>query len=303
MATFDHIRKRSHLIEAALRRVGAIKPGEAASHDIVRDAVNDLNDIIREESQDLSGEKAALWAQSSRHVFLESDHRIYTPDDEAPDGIPENLLELLNVFFRNANGNDCPIRILSPRDWERTAVKNETGDPQAVYLQTAVDLADQKLFVWPLPSDDDNAAGDNFGTLSTVVGTDGENYDCILAHTSSSLTRPITGEDWSLFWQFSTTTGATWATDTEYTSALSLLLHFKRPLYDFDLPGSDPDLPSGWSSYLLWRLCVALASSEQYKVSDSTYNRFLKQLDIAATKLFPTKKVKTTDYHNKARYF
>ena len=301
--TFDHLRKRNAIVEAALRRVGAIKPGEAPSHNLMRDAIRDLNDILREEDQDLSGEKAALWAMSSRHLFIEQDHRVYTTDDEAPDKIPEAIVELLHVFFRNANGNDSPVRILSPRDWQATAVKDETGDPQAVFLEKNIVLADQKLFVWPLPSDSDNSAGDTFGDIDTVTGTDGEYYDCILAHEASAQNRPITGADWPLFWQRSTTVGSAWSAASDYTTAKSLLLHFKRPLYDFDGAESDPDMPSGWSSYLLWRLCVVLASSEAFKVSDSTYNRFLKQLDIATNKLFPTKQVKTTDYHNKARYF
>ena len=301
--TFDHLRKRNQIVEAALRRVGAIKPGEVPSQNLMRDAVRDLNDILREEDQDLSGEKAALWAMSSRHLFIEQGHRIYTPDDEAPDGIPENMMELLNVFWRDTRGTDTPIRILSPRDWQLTTPKDETGDPQAVFVDRTLELADQKLFVWPVPSDSDNTAGDNFGTLSTVIGTDGEYYDCILGHTASAENRPITGADWPLFWQLTTTVGAVWATSTAYTTAQSLLLHFKRPLYDFDGPESDPDMPAGWSSYLLWRLCVSLASGEQFKVQDATYSRFLKQLDIAANKLFPSKRVQSTDYHNKARYF
>jgi len=286
-----------------LRRVGAVKLGEAASLSLMRGGINDLNDILREEDNDLTGEKAALWALSSRHIFLEADHRIYTADDDLPDGIPENLMELMHAFLRDTTGADTPIGIYSPREWERLTPKNETGDPQGVYLEKAISLPSQKLFVWPIPSVSSVSAGETFGTVSEVTGTDGEYYDCIFPHTSSAQTRPVTGQDWPLFWQRTGTTGATWVTATDYTTGRSIRLQFKRPLYDFDGPDDDPDLPAGWASYLLWRLCITLASGEEFRVSDENFQRFLKQLEIATTKLFPTKIVKSTDYHNKARYF
>ena len=53
---------------------------------------------------------------------------------------------------------------------------------------------------------------------SKVLGTYGKDYDCILSHTSSALTQPITGANYQTYWQASRTTGkgAVWANSTAY---------------------------------------------------------------------------------------
>ncbi len=53
----------------------------------------------------------------------------------------------------------------------------------------------------------------------TVIGSDLNEYRCILAHTSSTDTRPVTGSDYTTFWEATGETAAaeTWVTTTEYS--------------------------------------------------------------------------------------
>jgi len=51
-----------------------------------------------------------------------------------------------------------------------------------------------------------------------VLGSDGNDYICILDHTSSSETQPITGESWETYWRrLNPYEAKTWATDSIYT--------------------------------------------------------------------------------------
>lgn len=51
-----------------------------------------------------------------------------------------------------------------------------------------------------------------------VVGTDGNDYQCIRAHTSTAANRPITGADWTSYWKATggTGAGAAWVVTTAY---------------------------------------------------------------------------------------
>ncbi|MDD5505389.1 MAG: DUF2341 domain-containing protein, partial [Candidatus Omnitrophica bacterium] len=60
----------------------------------------------------------------------------------------------------------------------------------------------------------------NSTAISKVVGTDGKDYKCILSHTSSDSTRPITGVLYETYWQDNSTTGqgSAWVNLTAYNS-------------------------------------------------------------------------------------
>lgn len=60
----------------------------------------------------------------------------------------------------------------------------------------------------------------NTKSLSVIIGSDLNEYKCILTHTSSAATRPVTGSDFATFWEATGNTGAaeTWVTSTIYSS-------------------------------------------------------------------------------------
>jgi hypothetical protein len=57
-------------------------------------------------------------------------------------------------------------------------------------------------------------------SVSQVVGTDSNDYTCILDHTSAADNKPITGENYEVNWQLSGTTGegAVWTNSTSYNT-------------------------------------------------------------------------------------
>jgi hypothetical protein len=59
---------------------------------------------------------------------------------------------------------------------------------------------------------------------SEVVGTDGNNYFCIRAHTSTNATKPVTGADYTTYWKLGGSSGGVWAVTTAYTSLNSYVL-------------------------------------------------------------------------------
>lgn len=60
---------------------------------------------------------------------------------------------------------------------------------------------------------------------NVVLGTDGNDYECITNHTSTTETRPITGAKWPSFWkEVDTSVGAVWVTNTAYTSICNVTL-------------------------------------------------------------------------------
>jgi len=58
----------------------------------------------------------------------------------------------------------------------------------------------------------------SFSAPSEVLGSDGLNYTCYLGHTSSAVTKPVTGANWTRYWYEGGEGGVAWATDTAYTA-------------------------------------------------------------------------------------
>ena len=70
-----------------------------------------------------------------------------------------------------------------------------------------------------------------------VLGTDGKNYRCILAHTSGSNTRPITGGSWATYWEqtghsalplVDGNVGVAWVTSTAYSATESWRVEYSN---------------------------------------------------------------------------
>lgn len=287
--TANHTVKRNKIVEQALRAVRAVKAGQQPDNNLMRDGVTLLNSILREEDNTQTGLKRSLWALSENHIFLNDGVYIYSSSN----GLATNIQDIQSAVWRDRNGEDNPINYISPNQYEAIKVKNEVGDPTTVALVTDRTLASQTLRVNPVPTD--------VGTTSEVIGTDTANYQCILKHESSSDNRPITGASYSLFWKAGGSSGATWVTETDYTNGDLIRLSYKRPLFDFDLPDDDPDFPLGWSNYLKWRLAIEI--SPEFKVPLDERQWYALQLEKSLKALFPSSQVKTSDVHNKAKYF
>ena len=80
---------------------------------------------------------------------------------------------------------------------------------------------------------------------SEVTGTDGNIYECIRPHTSSSDNEPVTGPNYTTYWTLRGDTGGVWADATSYTSqgvfslparTIGISKAFFRSTQDNDIP-------------------------------------------------------------------
>lgn len=59
---------------------------------------------------------------------------------------------------------------------------------------------------------------------SEVTGSDGLNYTCRRSHTSAADNKPVTGANWSTYWEQTGTAGVTWLTATAYSAVGEIAL-------------------------------------------------------------------------------
>ena len=289
--TADFVVTRNDIIASAMRKLKAWpEDGNPPSHKI-REAIRALNLILRRESLKQSGLAKSMWALDTNAILLSVGGGIY----DSVEGLSESIQEIESAVRRDTSGADTPLEIIHSDSYAKLDPKNETGDPLKVFLERKRLLADQKLFVWPLPT--------SIGTTSSVV--QGEvTYSCILKHTSATINKPGTGASWRLYWNagdVATGSADSWVTATSYTNGSLIILTYKRPLYDFDSQYDNPDFPQGWEDYLIYKLAVLLAP--EYDISLESKNSLKQDLADITAELFPASRENTTDYHNKASYY
>jgi hypothetical protein len=283
--TSDSNLTRDELITLAYRKLEI-----AATDTLITRGAQALNLILREEDAKGTGQSKNLWALSESALILTATGTVYGTSQ----GLESNILELSSAVFRNTSGEDVPVEIIGHNQYEAIGDKNETGDPTRIYLKRDdVTRSSQRLYVFPTPA--------SIGTTSEVTGTDSLNYACIMGHTAAAMTRPITGQDWRVYWRQTGSAGAAWVTATAYTNGELIHYIYKRPLYDFDTTSDNPDMPSSWSRYLMWRLANDLSPEADI---DMESRQWLKQeFKDAAAELFGSTRVVTTDLHNKSLFY
>ena len=287
--TADFGFKRNQIIAAAFRKIRAYPPDGVLSQDKIDAAVKALNAALREEDLEGTGLERHLWALDEKTIQLAAKRYVYG----ANEGLNASILDLIEIHYRDTSGDDSPVDIITAGQYERLIDKDETGDVKRVYLKEDRLLASQLFYIHPAPA--------TVGTTSEVTGTDAQNYRCIMGHTSAAENRPITGASWRLYWEKGGSSGVAWVTGTAYTNGELVRYLFKRPLFDFDAPTDDPDFPKGWDNYLIWRLAWELSPDYEIPLDERVWlERTWRNKKEA---LFPSKKPKTTDFHNKACYF
>lgn len=291
-STADFTLTRNDIIAAALRKCKAWpEDGNVATHKI-REAVPALNLLLREEDKRQTGLSRSLWALDRVAVLLAAGRYIYGEDE----GLSASIQQIETVILRDTSGGDVPIDFITADSYSALSPKNQTGDPQFVYLQKARLLEDQTLYIWPAPS---SLADESDEVIQSEV-----TYQCILKHTAATENKPGSGASWRLFWkvkEVSIGSADTWAAATEYANGPLLYITFKRPLFDFDSPYDNPDMPLGWENYLIYRLAIRLAPD--YDLALDKRNDLRGELEQIKMDLFPSERPHTSKMHNFARFF
>lgn len=154
-------------------------------------------------------------------VFAGETHR-FTGTENGGTDANQNLYDLIPEVRTNLSGQPTEnamkqmLRRISMDFCQKTEVWSEDLTPiPTVQLQQAYTLS---------TSFDANIHRVNrvdMDTQNMVLGTDGKDYRPVLTHTAASANKPITGADYTDFWELIGTEGVgdTWAEDTVYNNA------------------------------------------------------------------------------------
>ena len=279
---------RTQLIEKAYRVIGILEPGQAMDAEMLEEGESSLNLIVRE--TDVSG-KWRWTVESSFHLPLSANVSVYTVQSGE---LPDNIVELITVKYRNAAGLDYPIEIITAERYETIALKTEAGIPLCVYLTEHINLEDRSLYIWKTPSE--------VQTQSEVEDAN-VNYRCIRPHTSSLLTRPGVGANWTMYWEVGGGNGSAWSQNIDYVSTDQLRITHRRPLLDFNHAEDRPDFPVQWPRMILYKLAFDLG--DIWSIPLPERELMIQKAKAAYKDIFPSVKNKSSNgsRHNKAKYF
>ena len=285
---------RNQLIASAFRKVvgsGTVTPAQLAQ------GIEQLNLIIQEEdARGASRQNRQLWATARDVMPMKGARQIYTTATvNSAYGIPAALHELEQVLYRDAGGTDVAIGILNIHQWQALENKDDGGFPTVCWLEENKDLAQQRLWIHPIPV--------SITDGNEVTGTDGLTYVCVQGHAASSPKRPTSGAQWPTFWAQKTAIGtpATWSSSATYVHAPSLVITYKRPLATFANATDNPDLPVAWERFLTYRLAHELGFD--FGVSLEERQALKDEYEGARDLLFPGTRPVSDQTHNKGCFF
>ncbi len=285
--TSDFTMTRDAMLTLAHKLIGVLETGQTLDGERLQDGLEILNLVVRE----TDGSGRWRWTiPAAAHLALAANTSVYT----SANGLPTNISELITVAFRDSNGRDTPdLKILKAEGYESISQKNQAGNPSAVYLTEHTDLASRTLYIWPTPS--------SVVTQSVVTGTDANLYKCIVPHVAAAVNRPVTGANWSMYWELGGSGPSVWAADTSYTAPQQLRMLTRRPLYDFDTASDTPDFPMPWPRLMVFK--VAFDLGDLYGIPLDERNHMISKANAGFGDVFQSVQVKSNTRHNKAKFF
>jgi len=112
-----------------------------------------------------------------------------------------------------------------------------------------------------------------FGPSSEVLGTDGKNYTCILAHTAAAINKPITGANWATYWTQKGSSGGTWVDGSAYTAIPSIVTGWAATLAAFNLyrnRAKPTTLVDRYNKAMSWLSAIAKGERQLPGVTDES---------------------------------
>lgn len=239
------IATRDNIIYAALRKIGVLESDQPPTATEVQNASFALNAMINAWQND----GVRLWTQAEEILPLTADTLSYSLD--------ASVIGVEKPVFRR-DDSDTELTLLTREEYYAISDKKQSGDPISIYVD--YQLANPTAYLWPVPA----------YTTGMVVGTDALYYLCILGHTSSTDDTPITGTDYTTYWQaVSTTTTGVWADTTAYYSDVVRYTKVLR-LQDFDVASNNPDFPVRWMQAMIYGLAMELSSEYSIPLQERT---------------------------------
>ena len=225
---------RNNIIYAALRKLGVKQSDNPPTVEEIQDATFALNALV------------TSWQNDDVHLWTVAEDIISLTASTLSYALGGTVLEVHTPFFRR-DDQDSPLNPLTREEYLSIPDKKATGDPISIYAD--YQLANPTIYVWPRPT---------YGT-TIVTGTDALYYLCIEDHTSAAADHPITGANYTTYWQVTTATpNTTWGAGVAYHSDVIRYSKVLR-LQDFDAAADNPDFPARWTQALIYGLASDLA--------------------------------------------
>lgn len=140
--------KASGICERALRKIGAFSINDtAADGEELAEALYWLDLSVAE----LAGTEKCQWLiPTTLSIALSADTPSYDLSTALGTSDPaDGVLFPVAAWLRDSNGEDTPIEIIRRQDYEDITDKDESGEPDVVYIDRLND--DQNIFVHPVP--------------------------------------------------------------------------------------------------------------------------------------------------------
>lgn len=138
---------RDNIIEAAMRRAGALGTGESAAATAITDYAQTLNVIIKQFD-------SATWF---KYLIQSTEQTFNTAGGTASYdlGAEDLWVEQMNVEI--ATDIDAPLKIITVGEYNQIRDKARPGIPTHVYITDDLDtpgasIPDQKAYFWPVPN-------------------------------------------------------------------------------------------------------------------------------------------------------
>lgn len=155
------------IITRAMRSIGVLASGETPSANQANDALVSLNDLLAS----LANESLTIYAETTDSLTLDgSTSYTYGTGGDINSVRP---ISINRCYFRNTDGSDYEVRMITAREYADIGVKDTSTDfPDVVYINTTFPLT--TIYPWPLSSVgtlyfDVNKAITAFATLQTTV--------------------------------------------------------------------------------------------------------------------------------------
>lgn len=245
-----------------------------------------LNNIIRE--IDVWGKH--LWAMNTATLTLSANTFVYTTSN----GLPSDILELHECFYRDASASDYPLSVIRREDYEAIQNKTDSGDPEKVFIDSGIEPSAKALRVWP--------SRQTVNTQTVKVGSDGNDYQCVKTHTAETSNKPITGANYLLFWEATggSGSGTAWNAGDECLAPEMLRLVYKRRLYDFASATENPDMPPAYNRELILRLAMDLGGTALTRDQKKDLGTLIYESEFNKAKAMGPQ---VNNIHNHAEYF
>jgi hypothetical protein len=143
--TRTFIMTRDQIVTDALSKINAIGLGDTPTTAMLAEAQLVLNMMV----QHWQNYHIFLWTASEATLTIESGTATYY--------LSSQILEVKNVFFRNADGTDTICESITRESYEALSDKSQTGLPNKVFID--YQITGPSLTFWPVYDADDATAG------------------------------------------------------------------------------------------------------------------------------------------------